>query len=99
LFPLNFPFWSLFYEMLLNVVYALIQRWLSTAVLAGLLCISALGLTAISVCIGSIDVGFAWGNRSIIGGSLRSFFGIFLGILLHRCMNAGSFTDGSGRAP
>jgi peptidoglycan/LPS O-acetylase OafA/YrhL len=84
LFPLNFPFWSLFYEVLWNIVYALVRRWLSTPLLAGTLCISALGLSAISVYNGSIDMGFSWGYRSFVGGSLRSFFGIFLGIFLHR---------------
>ena len=84
LFPLNFSFWSLFYEMLWNIVYAMVRRWLSTPLLAGMLCVSALGLSAISVYNGSMDMGFSWGNRSFVGGSLRSFFGIFLGIFLHR---------------
>ena len=56
MFPLNGPSWSLFFEYLGNIFYALVLRRLPTAALAAFVALAALGLT-----------GFAAGNLSGFG--------------------------------
>lgn len=82
--PLNYPLWSLLYEMYVNVIYGLFFRFLTTRVLAGILFVSGSVLAAVIVFHGSIDLGAYWWIRSLAGGTARAVFGIFLGILMHR---------------
>ena len=84
LFELNPPGWSLFYEMAVNLLYALTHRWLTNRVLVAVLGVSGAGLVAIGLYNGSLDIGFTWSMRSLGAGTLRAIFGIFLGIGLHR---------------
>lgn len=84
LFEINPPGWSLFYEMAVNLLYALTHRWITNRVLVAVLLASGAGLVAIARYNGSLDIGFTWSGRSLAGGALRAVFGIFLGIGLHR---------------
>lgn len=84
LFELNPPGWSLFYEMAVNLLYALTHRWLTHRVLVVVLAVSGAGVVATGLYNGSLDIGFTWSMRSLGAGTLRAVFGIFLGIGLHR---------------
>jgi peptidoglycan/LPS O-acetylase OafA/YrhL len=84
LFPLNAIYWSLFFELVINVVYAAVRPWLNTAVLS--VVASSLGLVVAFIAYeyGTLNVGFTWGFGPIFSGFSRAAFGIFLGLLLFR---------------
>jgi peptidoglycan/LPS O-acetylase OafA/YrhL len=84
LFPLNAIYWSLFFELLVNVVYAVVRPWLSTAVLS--IVASSFGLIVAFIAFENetLNVGFTWGFGPIAAGFARAAFGIFLGLLLFR---------------
>lgn len=82
--PLNYPLWSLLQEMYVNVVYGLCYRFMTTRVLMGIVFVSGSVLAAAIVFHGSIDLGAHWWVRSVVGGTARAVFGIFLGILMYR---------------
>lgn len=99
LFALNPPGWSLFYEMAVNLAYALTHRWLTNRVLVAVLVVSGAGLVATGLYNGSLDVGFTWSMRSLAGGTLRAVFGIFLGIGQHRLYLARQRRAGTAPGP
>ncbi|MGJ7492602.1 acyltransferase family protein [Variovorax sp. ZT4R33] len=99
LFELNRPGWSLFYEMAVNVLYALTHRWLTPRVLVAVIAVSGAGVVATGLYNGSLDVGFVWSTRSLGGGALRAVFGIFVGIGLHRLHLARPLRPGAGPGP
>lgn len=84
LFPLNGPYWSIFFELIANFVYAILRPFLSIKNLLAILLISGVFLVITAVTNGNLNIGFSWGALSLIGGFARSIFGIFLGILLFR---------------
>lgn len=71
MFPLNGPAWSLFFEYIGNILYALFIRRLSTralAILAGILSILLLWFTATDVCgYGMFGVGWTAGWSQLLG--------------------------------
>ena len=88
MFPLNGPCWSLFFEYIGNIVYALVLRRFSTRVLA-------LVATILSTCLawfaitdasgyGSIGVGWTVDAINLYGGALRMLCPLTLGLLLSR---------------
>ncbi|MGD9814195.1 MAG: acyltransferase family protein [Hyphomonadaceae bacterium] len=82
-FPLNGPTWSLFFELLINAVFAVAAlRWLKPAVV-GLIAVIA-GLIYIPVVFhyGQSDPGFAWSN--FLGGFPRVTFMFFAGVWLYQ---------------
>lgn len=78
LFPLNFPAWSLFFELCANLVLALCWRRLTQPVLVAIVILSAIGI-AVS---GSTGHGEGWSN--VLWGFPRVGFSFFLGVLLQR---------------
>lgn len=82
IFSLNPPAWSLFFELVVNLVYALTCRWLSTRVLVALLVPLGLCLVAVGWHYGTLSVGNAW--TTVLAGFPRSAFPFFLGVLLQR---------------
>jgi peptidoglycan/LPS O-acetylase OafA/YrhL len=84
LFPLNGVYWSLFFELLVNVIYAAVRPRLSTAVLC--LAASFFGslLASVAFVYGTFNLGFTWGFGSLFSGFARAAFGILLGLLLFR---------------
>ncbi|MBC7752545.1 MAG: acyltransferase [Candidatus Saccharibacteria bacterium] len=84
LFPLNSPSWSLFFELLMNFVYGLIHPILSTRALIFIVFGASIGLCLVLKYKGSLNTGFQWEGISFIGGVIRSAYGFFLGVLLHR---------------
>jgi peptidoglycan/LPS O-acetylase OafA/YrhL len=84
LFPLNGPYWSLFYELVANTLYALLVPILNTYVLAFIVAGSLVAVCVGAVLHGNLDMGLYWGLASNAAGFFRSTFGIFLGLLIYR---------------
>lgn len=88
MFPLNGPCWSLFFEYIGNIVYALIIRRLSTRRLSLLTFALCCALTWFAVTdqsgYGSIGVGWTIDSTNILGGSLRMLCPFTTGVLLSR---------------
>jgi peptidoglycan/LPS O-acetylase OafA/YrhL len=86
MFPLNGPSWSLLFEYLGTVLYALFIRKLSTKALASLVLLAGCGLAAFAIWgpYGDICVGFSLTEDNMLGGSLRMLFSFSAGLLLSR---------------
>jgi peptidoglycan/LPS O-acetylase OafA/YrhL len=84
LFPLNGPFWSLFFELIANFIYGALVRVLSTKAILGIMAFAALVSLPGARVWGSFDTGFTWGALSIASGWGRATFGVFAGLLLFR---------------
>ena len=88
MFPLNGPCWSLFFEYVGNIVYALFIRRLSTRLLALLSFALCCALTWFAVTdqsgYGSIGVGWTVDRTNILGGMLRMLCPFTMGILMSR---------------
>jgi peptidoglycan/LPS O-acetylase OafA/YrhL len=88
LFPLNGPMWSLFFEYIGNILYAIFIRRLSTKLLTILVVI--LGLLHSIFAIGnlsgygSIGVGWTFDTINFFGGMLRMLFPFTLGMIISR---------------
>jgi peptidoglycan/LPS O-acetylase OafA/YrhL len=80
-FPLVGPSWSLFFELVINVVFAFVGRFLTSAI-----CLWFVGLGAAALTLATfagMDIGgHAWSN--ILGGLLRVTFGFFAGVWLYK---------------
>ena len=88
MFPLNGPCWSLFFEYIGNLLYAIVLRRLSTRCLAGAAAVLACALTWFAVTdqsgYGSIGVGWTADTTNLIGGALRMLCPFTLGMLVSR---------------
>ncbi len=86
MFPLNGPSWSLFFEYIGNILYALFIRKFSTKALAVLVFVAGCGLAAFAILgpLGDICVGFSLTGTEFTGGSLRLLFSFSAGLLLSR---------------
>lgn len=88
MFSLNGPSWSLFFEYIGNLLYALFLRLLPTRILAGLAILLGSGLlwfgAADVMGYGSIGVGWSLGGLNFPGGLLRLLFPFCTGLLLAR---------------
>ncbi|NEX61079.1 acyltransferase family protein [Noviherbaspirillum galbum] len=99
LFPLNGPYWSLFFELIVNVLYAVLRprltvvRTLAALLLLGLVCLVA------ALDRGSLNIGFTWGAGSILAGFARAAFGILLGTLVHKVIHKAPRTLRTRAAP
>ena len=89
MFPLNGPSWSLFFEYVGNICYALFIRRLSTRALSWL--VAVLGVVYIWFSVGNVSgyesVGVGWtigDSVNVWGGFLRMMFPFSLGMLLAR---------------
>lgn len=88
MFPLNGPCWSLFFEYIGNILYALIIRRLSTRILAWLTALLCCALTWFAVTnqsgYGSIGVGWTIDTTNLLGGTLRMLCPLTIGMLMSR---------------
>ena len=88
MFPLNGPSWSLFFEYIGNILYALFVRRLSTKALGVLVVLLGAGLTAFAAFdvsgYGNIGVGWTLDGVNFLGGSLRMLFPFTMGLFLSR---------------
>ncbi|MGN0257928.1 MAG: acyltransferase family protein [Bacteroides sp.] len=99
MFPLNGPSWSLFFEYIGNILYALAIRRLATRWLVALVVLLGLLLTGFALTdpsgYGFIGVGWTLDGVNFVGGLLRMAFPYSLGLLMSRhfkpCRIKGAF--------
>ena len=87
MYPLNGPSWSLFFEYIGNILYALFIRRLSTRWLTVLVVAAGCGLASFGMWwgpTGDICVGFSMKESELMGGSLRLLYSFSAGLLLFR---------------
>lgn len=88
MYPLNGPAWSLFFEYIGNILYALILRKLSTKVLTVLVVLSGMGLASFAVFnlsgFSHLGVGWSMLDYNLLGGFLRLLFAFSIGLLMSR---------------
>ncbi|WP_278551012.1 acyltransferase family protein [Elizabethkingia bruuniana] len=86
MFPLNGPSWSLFFEYIGSILYALIIRRFSTKALLALVIAAGLGLGAFAIFgpYGDICAGFSLTGTEFTAGFLRFMFSFSAGLLLFR---------------
>ena len=92
MFPLNGPCWSLFFEYIGNILYALFIRRLSNKALTVFVVLLGVALAAFAVfnvsTYGNIGVGWTLDGVNFLGGSLRMLFPFSLGMLMSRNFKA-----------
>jgi peptidoglycan/LPS O-acetylase OafA/YrhL len=82
LYPLNGPAWSLFWELLVNLVFATLLVRLRTRHLVAVV-VCSLGMLIASVLFHrSLDLGWEW--KSVDGGLFRVLFSFTMGIVIYR---------------
>lgn len=90
MFPLNGPSWSLFFEYIGNIMYALCLRKLSTKWLKAYVAVSGLGYAAYALgnVSGVYNMGVGWSIGTdwlgMLGGFLRMSFTFSAGLLMSR---------------
>ena len=88
MYPLNGPSWSLFFEYIGNILYALFMRRLSTSALTVLVALSGIGLASYAIFslsgYGHLGVGWTLADHNLLGGFLRLLFSFSAGLLLSR---------------
>ena len=85
-FPLNGPAWSLFWELVISIVFAVLGPRMRPAWLAVVVAVGAGLLIATAVAFGSLDSGFNWHN--FLGGGGRVVFTFFAGVTIYRFQRA-----------
>ena len=88
MYPLNGPAWSLFFEYIGNILYALVLRKLSTKALRIFVACAGLGLALFAIFslsgYGHLGVGWSMTDYNLLGGLLRLLFSFSMGLLLSR---------------
>ena len=88
MYPLNGPSWSLFFEYIGNIMYALFIRRMSTKALTALVVLAGIGLASFAIFnfsgAGHLGVGCTMEEYNLIGGFLRVLFSFSIGLLMSR---------------
>ena len=88
MFPLNGPSWSLFFEYIGNLLYALALRRLSTRLLTVVVVLLGVALAGFALfdvsSYGNIGVGWTLDPVNFVGGLLRMLFPFSMGLLISR---------------
>ncbi len=88
MFPLNGPSWSLFFEYIGNILYALFLRRLSIKALKVVVTLSGIGLATFAIGnfsgYGNLGVGWSLADNNFIGGFLRLLYAFSAGLLMSR---------------
>ncbi len=84
MFPINGPHWSLFFEYIGNILYALLLRRLPTRILA--LLAFGLGCLLVNICLsdGYLGVGWSMVDGGLWSGMIRMLFPYTIGMLMSR---------------
>lgn len=87
-FPINGPSWSLFFEMIVNIGFALALPWLNKRVMLGILAASFVWLAVWTVHKGGVShLGHTY--PEFFGGVPRTVFSFLLGVLMYRWRQEG----------
>ena len=88
MYPLNGPSWSLFFEYIGNLLYALCIRRMSTKALTVLVIFAGIGLASFAISnlsgFGHLGVGWSLLDYNLLGGFLRLLFSLSMGLLMSR---------------
>lgn len=86
IFPLNGPHWSLFFEYIGNILYALAIRKFSTKTLKIWVAITGISFLCVGIFGPYGSLGYGWSSQpiSLLGGFLRMSFDYGMGMLLIR---------------
>ena len=88
MYPLNGPSWSLFFEYIGNIMYALFIRRMSTKALTALVVLAGIGLASFAIFnfsgAGHLGVGWTMEEYNLIGGFLRVLLSFSIGLLMSR---------------
>jgi peptidoglycan/LPS O-acetylase OafA/YrhL len=84
IFPLNPPYWSLFFELIVNMVYAFFRPVLKLDHLKYYISGFALSVFLFGLAKGNLDLGCVWSFLDFAGGLSRALFGIFFGLFLYK---------------
>ena len=87
LYPFDVPAWSLFYELVANLVHAVFLRRKALRVVASLALVFSLGLFFLAIHLGNIDIGTD--RPHYLAGLCRVLFAYPLGIVLYRVWDSG----------
>ncbi|RZK57824.1 MAG: acyltransferase [Pedobacter sp.] len=82
LFSLNAPAWSLFWEYVINIVYALVLFKSPKRVLQALILFGAIVLCYVAI--NSKNISGGWGGPNFWDGGARVLFSFLLGMLIYR---------------
>lgn len=89
MFPLNGPSWSLFFEYIGSLLYAVVLHRLGRKALTWVVVLSGVGLAACAVgnMSGAYHIGVGWSMAGYgwVGGLFRLTFSFGAGLLLQRC--------------
>ncbi len=85
MFPLNGPNWSLFFEYIGNILYAILLRRMPTLWLALIAAAAGAGIVFIAITDGYLGVGWTMANGGLWQGTLRMLFSYVAGMLIARC--------------
>jgi len=92
IFPLNLPAWSLFFELLVNLVFVTFFRYLTSRAVIAILFLSGMSLVGVAMFHGNLHVG--WNTDHFVYGLPRSIFSFFAGVLVHRRFPGGLRSGG-----
>ncbi|WP_184456023.1 acyltransferase family protein [Rhizobium aethiopicum] len=85
MFPINGPAWSMFWELLVNIVFALWLFRLSVRALCAVALVSAAFLVFVGLKYGMLNIGWEW--PSAVGGLPRVMFSFTAGVVISRLFN------------
>lgn len=102
MFPLNGPTWSLWFEYIGNILYAILLRRLPNLALALVVVVTGCLLSYNVITSGTLCVGWSFLDGGFVGGMTRLLFPYSLGMLLARMYmkhrtSSTSIADGKGR--
>lgn len=97
IFPLNGPGWSLFFEMVISLIYGAVLVKASLRVLFAAAAASALLLVVSAVSHGSLEVGWAWAH--LHGGVARVGFAFSVGMIIARLHRSGTRASAAALLP
>ncbi|WP_082543451.1 acyltransferase family protein [Sphingomonas sp. Leaf339] len=81
-FPFNYATWSLFFELVINIAFVAIYRWLNPRVLITIAFLSALIFSAAAISAGTVSVGAEWDH--FWAGFPRVTFSFATGVIISR---------------
>lgn len=88
-YPFNFPAWSLFWEMFINVIYAYTVRKITTPILSWIIAISGIALVIYTLAFQRAPGGTH--GHIFLEGVIRVIFPFFTGVGLHRLWSLNFF--------
>ena len=83
-FAINGVSWSLFFELIVNLIYCISHKYLSLILLLVTMFVTGFILFLTAKTMDGIDYGYTWESKSLIIGFARSIFGFTYGIVLFR---------------